>query len=923
MSDRAFEIWLRVAARLRKWEKVQSLFRYGQDESVAWIAERLPKNGLLVADEVGLGKTRIALLAMYATMLEGGTVAAVVPPGLLFQWQEEADNVLDSLKAMEPSVERLKSIAIRSYGDLFMSADDRLCYPLCSATSGTWPLISQAFDLYIIKKGAVSWRLELPALVNAYMREKKGEDRNNRWSQYLRKRGYEQEIEESSWCYNYCKAAEFLAKGGRNAYPTELREVFDDDYLRPDTRNGTNANDGHRARQECVQFFQNGRPGRNLLMNMVGKLVGRIDLLVMDEAHKSREYQDAPEKRFGRLVDEILVASPQARRIGMTATPVELDAEQWSTLLRRIHGPTGHAENEQVVKAITQFAERHGQVIRHPDQLKDIEALIEAASTFSHALSPMVTRRRRLHQPEWSSLLPRAIKDAGAHPHRDYRLCPIEVKDLDDSWRKMLMALESQGVAAKGISDYGLAHRQTDIRYAYGLNCEFDELEDEIAGTGDRKEQRARFWQRLQKNLSAEISGETGNWLWNHPRILRSADRIEELCSIDDGRPKDKVLVFGRFTEPLRALCDVLNARHLLRIIDSDILAFPPRVDDARLLRAVWKERRERGTKFRGALAAPNLTQADLRAMARDAHHRYESERDRLTHLVSADREALWRQLPGDNAITELGKTSKAKQRALFTILRAEVFDIMLHDGRDVGSVTLHDLRKLLMPVWKEHCVCMLHGHDDILTADGQLTEENEKLAAKANQLSPEILVDYFGLGKPGESDARSQFSRVLDGGVKPRTRRSIQSGFNHRGRGPHVLVAQSLVGREGLNLHKACRKVFLLHPEWNPGIMEQQIGRVDRIESLWTRMAKEWLDSHGTEAPPDDFPRIEVESVVFKGTYDEFQFQILSERRKSLNAQLFGELLDEQTLARIPPEYREKVASAAPDWSPTKSRPT
>ena len=35
------------------------------------------------------------------------------------------------------------------------------------------------------------------------------------------------------------------------------------------------------------------------------------------------------------------------------------------------------------------------------------------------------------------------------------------------------------------------------------------------------------------------------------------------------------------------------------------------------------------------------------------------------------------------------------------------------------------------------------------------------------------------------------------------------------------MLVAQSLVGREGLNLHKSCRIVLLLHLEWNPGVVE------------------------------------------------------------------------------------------------------
>jgi len=71
-------------------------------------------------------------------------------------------------------------------------------------------------------------------------------------------------------------------------------------------------------------------------------------------------------------------------------------------------------------------------------------------------------------------------------------------------------------------------------------------------------------------------------------------------------------------------------------------------------------------------------------------------------------------------------------------------------------------------------------------------------------------------------------------GGTKPESRRMIQLAFNRSKSFPKVLVAQSMVGREGLNLHKACRTVVLLHPEWNPGVTEQQIGRIDRVGSEW-----------------------------------------------------------------------------------------
>src|SRR5690606_20140954 len=46
-------------------------------------------NGIILADEVGMGKTRIAVSAVRAVTECGGRVALLIPPGLGFQWQDE------------------------------------------------------------------------------------------------------------------------------------------------------------------------------------------------------------------------------------------------------------------------------------------------------------------------------------------------------------------------------------------------------------------------------------------------------------------------------------------------------------------------------------------------------------------------------------------------------------------------------------------------------------------------------------------------------------------------------------------------------------------------------------------------------------------------------------------------------------------
>ena len=61
----------------------------GQRASLKALADRLPKNGVLIADEVGMGKTRIAVETARAVIESGGRVAILVPPGLGYQWREE------------------------------------------------------------------------------------------------------------------------------------------------------------------------------------------------------------------------------------------------------------------------------------------------------------------------------------------------------------------------------------------------------------------------------------------------------------------------------------------------------------------------------------------------------------------------------------------------------------------------------------------------------------------------------------------------------------------------------------------------------------------------------------------------------------------------------------------------------------------
>ena len=176
-------------------------------------------------------------------------------------------------------------------------------------------------------------------------------------------------------------------------------------------------------------------------------------------------------------------------------------------------------------------------------------------------------------------------------------------------------------------------------------------------------------------------------------------------------------------------------------------------------------------------------------------------------------------------------------------------------------------------------------------------------------------LLDWINAEHGDDLDGRvrSGFCRLLQGQSHWSTRQALQAAFNRKGAFPMVLLAQSQVGREGLNLHKACRVVVQLHPEWNPAILEQQIGRVDRKGGLWEEMATAWLRAGGQGSPP----QIEVRQIVFDGTYDALQWERVGRRQHLFDATLFGSLLPQEAWLRASDEQRMRLAAAAPDFSP------
>jgi hypothetical protein len=120
---------------------------------------------------------------------------------------------------------------------------------------------------------------------------------------------------------------------------------------------------------------------------------------------------------------------------------------------------------------------------------------------------------------------------------------------------------------------------------------------------------------------------------------------------------------------------------------------------------------------------------------------------------------------------------------------------------------------------------------------------------------------------------------QLVTGGTENRDRYFL--GFNTPYR-PEILVSTS-VGQEGIDLHRECRHVIQHDLCWNPAMIEQRTGRVDRIGS---KVERERMGIRNV-----DGPSLEIAVPYLAATYDERMFEELYRRAQLFEVTLGGDI--------------------------------
>lgn len=873
-----FRGWTEVARHLQDMASPSSAFARllndGQRACLLAIADRIGSNGVIVADEVGMGKTRIAVFVATAVVQSGGRSAVVIPPGLSFQWRKEfRDCGTDVLPV------------VRSLHGYFEAWNNE------EPASTPWfqqsiIMISHLFSNWRFGQNPQTWRWCLLPEVYAAIR---------RLTEGRVPRGYYDAYCRDAYVQRVVAAANSITEASRASNPARcLLSRLLSEVNWPAPLNAEN----YGSRQPLRVWFE----------KVVGLGLGNFDLIIVDEAHKNRSEDGG----LSTVVENVVLAGGDSRRLALTATPIELDVGQWESTLKRIATTTG--QRQPVVEATGRYAQAIRRLRlgwRTSSAVRD--EYREAAAQFRNALRPYLLRRDKREDEDVLKF--KEASGLSEYDYRHLREVAVEFNDLSSAWRQAVCAAEALSVVREPIMDSRTKRLRLTIGNGHGLagvidQAFYDKEEDKRQVEEDRAQadgemgtsgldlvaerpagNRSALWASVLQNAL----GNDPDIMFDHPAILAAVRTIEE-----ETERGEKVLIFGRFTRPMRALVGLLNARQMLKAVEQANPWPQAKVheDEWPAVRAAHRQLSSKVdlTRLDDLLAQRYRRESDQRARQREGllvRLRAGLAHDEANGKCLAILDAIGRQtapVTGDDEEDERHVALLARAIAANT------------DRPDAPNADLANAFRALV-----------EAAGDRDSSEERAEEFDEEQAARAWNILEEHL-------REGYTSQQGGFARLMYGETKPQTRRMIQLAFNRPNSFPRALVAQSLVGREGLNLHESCRIVVLLHPEWNPGVVEQQIGRVDRVNSRWAKVLRQAIDGGGKGS---DLPRIEIRPIIFKGTYDEHNWNVLRERWDDLRAQLHGEAVPARLRESEDEEGRailDEIAAARPSFSPQEN---
>jgi helicase-like protein/SNF2 domain-containing protein len=875
--------WRLSKAVSLKNERISAVDATRQRRTAVEILKRFDRQpGIVLADEVGLGKTYVALavaVSVAADESTTGPVVVMVPPSVGHKWPREWDTFRS--KCLDDGLEiRATAETVRSGSEFLKLLDDPE---------------ARAHDIVFLTHGALTGSLTDPlvrlAIVRrALCRPSLAPQRAAfpRWADRVIPRGWEMDEDlvetliaspPSQWLRVHRRAT------GEELADDPVPEAIVEALATVDLSDLIEA-----CRQLPVRSSPRLDSRLKAVRRELGSAVGAVwrealssanlhlPLLILDEAHHAKNpgtrlaglFADSDESTEARMLSGPL-AGVFDRMLFLTATPLQLAHRELIEVLRRFEGVRweglerdAYAEKIGRLEAALDAAQAASIRLDRgwsavaggdlddasprwwsepdtdglPESLKDVAGHIAAVRRRTRAaqrlLRPLVIRHSRSGREDRRSVhCGRAILDPEEGGRRG-----LEIRGeatlpflLAARAQALVLADEQRGGArgralfAEGLASSFEAYAQTRV-----VDSSAGEAVDDPALGVLSEESREAEWY-LDQIGEALPDDDHGVW-GQHPKIAATVMRAIELWQRDE-----KVLIFCYFRATGRALRDHVSREIDRILIDEARRQLGRRKGEEARVRDELRRRRERF--FDPDAPVTKIARSSLGGV--------------LNGRVDPEQLDAWIAV----MLRFLGTGSFLVRHVGLKGDAAQAFEAALR-RRDRTRWTLRERLESFAGFLGQRTA----------GEQAELLERLSKLASASGERDGEVQLPNV---------------RLANGEVERDTRERLLAGFNTPFF-PDILIASSVMA-EGVDLHLNCRHVIHHDLDWNPSVIEQRTGRLDRI---------------GSSAEVTSEPVVVFEPFL-EATQDEKMFRVMKDRERWFNVVMGERLeLDEWSTERI-----------------------
>jgi ERCC4-related helicase len=886
-----------------------------QHRTIAEILRRLwHQPGIVLADEVGMGKTFVALgVAMAAALADRSKrpVVVMVPSSLHEKWPRDFA-VFKDLAIKRPEEKTLRAVPATSALDFFRLIDNEAKNRphIIFLKHGAFHVqnIDQWVRLALIKRAILGMHLgekrnALPRFAAGLLRTKSSYNDPGLFAKLLH-------IPNREW-----------RKVINNHYQARPEHQLLDDPIPEAIQKVLDSNDIHLAAlRECLRELPARESAsiderlertrrvindalRTMWPSTLAKARFRSPLLILDEAHHLKNpatrlaslfVTDDAQADAGTITGALDGAFE--RMMFLTATPFQLGHHELLNVIGRFRGAawktlTQGTRNqfEAELKALGSILDRAQYRAAELDKRWVSLRQDDLADQNGGALPVEDWWREAAghpeRQPERVQVILRAFEQArkamkeGEAPLRKWVIRHLRDSTLPGTNAPRRLRLVGRAIALSANGGGGLPV-EDDALLPFLLAARAQAVvmsEGEKAGRATFAEGLASSYETfLETRSRAEVDEDEEEAATNGAALDQRVNRyVQKLAAalpnesayaqhpkiaplvtrvLDLWRQREKVLVFCHYRETGRAL-----VRHL----------------SAALERQLWSDAAQRF----------GLDHQSVRKAVADFGARFDTEGGMRQPLYDelARRLAPYAELDSEEQELIQDVVRRFVRTPLFV---GRYFDVQAHSGeqtlkaafdtRDMSGASLGEkidaflkfIAKRCSPRERAEYLVALNRMQPGIRGESQRDEDDDLSQIKGMNLMPNI--------------------RLANGLVKQETRQRLMLAFNTPFF-PEVLVASSVLA-EGVDLHLSCRYVIHHDLSWNPSTLEQRTGRVDRIGAKAETVLKP----------------IEVFLPYIGGTQDEKQYRVVMDRERWFQV-LMGEKY------RTDESYTEKTAERIP----------